>query len=478
MNLTVSAQAAPVARRKAHPLVNDVHSRLNATTIKDLFRPESLVQLAGLVKAAATFKQPLSIAASRHAMGGQQFLQNGVLIDMSALDRVIEFDPKAGTITLEAGIDWPKLLQELERLQPEHFRWTFLQKQTGADHLSIGGALSANIHGRGLQFRPFVQDIVSFDIINPEGRLMRCSRSENAELFSLAIGGYGLFGVIYAVTLRLTERHKLQRSVGIIEADELISAFQRRIQEGFTYGDFQFSIDDRSEDFLNRGVFSCYKPVPLDTEIPAGQRKLSSELWEHLLYLAHADKPRVWQEYSGYYLSTDQQVYWSDLHQLSHYPEGYHHGIDQKLQHHCPHTEMITEIYVPRHALGEFLRQVRKAGRKQGWNVVYGTIRLIERDTETFLPWAREPWVCLIFNLCVEHSVHGLARARHAFRTLIDAALDHAGSYYLTYHKWATQEQLHRCHPQAGEFFQRKQKYDPQGLFTSNWHRHYTAGRE
>jgi len=40
--------------------------------------------------------------------------------------------------------------------------WTFRQKQTGADRLLVGGALSANIRGKGLVFPPFVDDVVAF----------------------------------------------------------------------------------------------------------------------------------------------------------------------------------------------------------------------------------------------------------------------------------------------------------------------------
>ena len=37
-------------------------------------------------------------------------------------------------------------------------------------------------------------------------------------------------------------------------------AFEKRIADGFQYGDFQFSIERDSEDFLHKGVFSCYRP--------------------------------------------------------------------------------------------------------------------------------------------------------------------------------------------------------------------------
>ena len=113
--------------------------------------------------------------------------------------------------------------------------------------------------------------------------------------------------------------------------------------------------------------------------------------------------------------------------------------------------------------------------RRGGVPVIYGTIRLIERDEESFLAWAREPWACVIFNLCVAHTPAGLAAAQTAFRGLIDLAIAHGGSYYLTYHRWATRAQVEACHPRFREFLRLKEMHDPAGVFTSDWHRHHRA---
>jgi hypothetical protein len=107
--------------------------------------------------------------------------------------------------------------------------------------------------------------------------------------------------------------------------------------------------------------------------------------------------------------------------------------------------------------------------------IVYGTVRLIERDEETFLPWAREPWACTIFNLHVEHTPAGIDRAADAFRTLIDLALRRNGSYFLTYHRWARREQVEAAHPRFVEFLRRKLAHDPGQRFQSEWWRHYRA---
>ena len=67
----------------------------------------------------------------------------------------------------------------------------------------------------------------------------------------------------------------------------------------------------------------------------------------------------------------------------------------------------------------------------------------------------------------------GVARAAYSFRRLIDLAAARGGSYYLTYHRWATRAQLEACHPRFGEFLRLKQQYDPGELLQSEWYRHH-----
>jgi FAD/FMN-containing dehydrogenase len=463
-----------IAANAAVPvLVNDVHSKLNATQVREVFRPQSLAQLQEFVRGCARDGRNISVSGGRHAMGGQQFASNCSLIDTRPLNQVLHFDRAGGTVEVEAGIQWPELVRYLVEVQEgEREQWGIAQKQTGADRLTIGGALSANVHGRGLRMKPFVADVESFTVVNADGELQTCSRRSNPELFRLAIGGYGVFGVIYSVKLHLTRRRKLRRVVKVIDVDDLPAMFERRIREGFLYGDFQFAIDAKSEDFLKKGVFSCYEPVAQETPMPETSRQMDEKDWSQLVHLAHVDKSRAFEHYASHYLATDGQVYWSDLHQLSVYVDGYHEAVS----HRCGSagaSEMITELYVPRAALPGFMASAAKALREEKASVIYGTVRLIEKDEETFLPWAKESYACVIFNLHVEHTALGLLDAARSFRRLIDIALSFGGSFYLTYHRWATAEQVAAAYPQFEQFLRSKRAHDPEERFVSDWYRHY-----
>ena len=471
-------QAAGSQPKKLKPpagiLVNDLHSQLNSTRVYRIAAPESLDSVRRLLASARKEKRAVCISGGRHAMGGQQFCADALMLDIRKLKNVLSFDRERGLIEVESGIQWPELLAYLQSSQAgADNAWAFAQKQTGADRLTMGGCLSANVHGRGLTMAPFISDVESFKLIDARGNLVNCSREENAELFRLAIGGYGLFGFIYSVTLRLVPRRKLERVVEVRDVAGLMGAFEERVRDGFLYGDFQYAIDEKSEDFLRRGVFCTYRPVEESRPMSPLQRELGEGEWTELLYLAHANKTEAFKRYAGYYLSTNGQLYWSDEHQMSFYPDDYHRALDRMMDAPNKSAEAITEIYCEREALERFMGEVRDYARRENVNIIYGTVRLIEQDRESFLPWARKPYACVIFNLHIEHTTGGVIRGADALRRLIDIGLRHGGSYFPTYHRYALRRQVDACYPQFETFLKLKRKYDPEELYQSEWYRHY-----
>ena len=453
-------------------LVNDVHSRLNETNVVQVVTPKTVDELTAAVRDAQEQHRSVCVSGSRHAMGGQQFAEDGVLIDMRLLNRVLSFNRVRGLINVEAGIQWPDLLAYLHDKQLNSTdAWAFRQKQTGADTLTIGGCLSANIHGRGLAMKPFINDVEEFTLLTAALDVLTVSRTQHKALFALAIGGYGLFGVVMSVTLRLSPRSVVQRDVVIAPLADVAQLFAARKAEGYLYGDFQYSIDISSDSYLNEGVFACYQAVTQQVLAHDVQKELGEQDWVDLLTLAHLKPDQAYQKYAAYYLSTQGQLYWSDAHQMSIYPHDYHLAVDAHMGH--VGTEMITEVYVPLDQLAEFFKQAKADFLRDHTQVVYGTVRMIEQDTESFLAWAKADFACIIFNLHVEHSNAAIAAAQRAFNGLIDRALALGGSYYLTYHRWARPDQMLSAYPQLPEFLAQKIRHDPHELFQSNWYRHY-----
>ena len=455
--------------------INDVHSRLNPTSVRQIVRPRDRDEVREAILGAQDRGDSVAIAGGRHAMGGQQFLSSGTLIDMRNMQEVLSLDCERGLVEVEAGAMWSDFIPKLRQVQgTSQNRWSIIQKQTGADRMSIGGALAANGHGRGLTLKPIVQDVVSFILVDVDGQAIECSRTSNPELFTLTIGGYGLFGVITSVTMRLQPAGRLERVVEIFDIEQLPEAFEQRIGDGYTYGDFQYMTDETSDDFMRTGVFSCYRQIdgPM-TVADTSRSTLSAHDWTRLIYLGHVDKAAAFKAYADFYMGTNGQTYDIDEFQLSVYIDDYHAELDRMMGSENPGSEMITEVYVPLAELPAFMSKASDTLRREQANVIYGTIRLIEQDDETFLNWANQRYACIVVNLHIDHTEAGIANAADAFRALIDEAISLGGSFFLTYHRWATGDQVKRAYPQFGEFLELKRRYDPANVFSSDWHEHY-----
>lgn len=459
-------------RLRAEPsgvVLNDMQSQLNPTRVHRVVQPKSIQEIEASLAGSRETGKAISVAGGRHSMGGQQFGADTLHLDMTAFNRVLDLDREQGLVTVEAGIQWPELIEELHKLQRDAAEpWTIREKQTGVDAVTLGGSLSSNVHGRGLKYPPIVHDVESFELLDAEGKMHQCSRSENAELFSLAIGGYGLFGIIAHVTLRLVRRFKVRRRVEVIAVKDLLERHKQRLDQGFVYGDCQYSTDLSGHAEAHQGVLPCYEPVPLNTPLTVEPIAFSREDWARLYRLIRTDKRQAFQEYADHYTKTDGQVYWSDTHQLAANFLGHRTAVDPQRG-----TEMISEGYIRPDNLIPFFAKVRRDLVERNADITYGTIRFIEADRETFLPWAKERSVCIVCNLHVRHTEDGIAKAKADFRQILDRVLEFGGSFFLTYHRWATPQQVGACYPQMRDFLRLKRKYDPHERLQSDWYRHY-----
>ena len=456
------------------PTLNDVQSRLNGTKVARVVRPRTPNEVRDEIQRAADDGMAICPAGSLHSMGGQQFAASGVSISSSRLKDIGPLDRTASTVWAQSGVTWPELVRWLHENQRESSETlSIIQKQTGADEMTLGGALSSNIHGRVLGRRPLVADIEAFYLTDAKGERVLCSRESNPELFALAIGGYGLFGFVDSIKLRLEPRTQMVRRVAEVQTEDVIPVLEQRMREGATYGDFQYMTDESSKDFMARGIISTYSPIGSQGSIPQDQLGLTLEDWMRLYVLAHTNTEEAYAQYAGHYLQTDGQVYWSDEHQFSPYLPEASQLLAQSLGWKTFATLMISELYVPRDRFEAFMSSARRAVLETGANLVYGTVRLIEAEEETVLRWAKRDYTCVIFNLLVEHTAEGIERAKSQFQALIDCALVEEGCYYLTYHRWARQDQVKTAYPEFREFLRLKERHDPGGVFASDWYNHH-----
>jgi hypothetical protein len=107
-------------------------------------------------------------------------------VDDAGMDRVLRHDPQTGVLEVQAGTRWHALAQ--------HGGSVFGDG-------TVGDAAATNCAGP--DGRPVVAHLRALTLVTADGELRRASRERSPELFRLAIGGFGVFGPFYSVTLDL-----------------------------------------------------------------------------------------------------------------------------------------------------------------------------------------------------------------------------------------------------------------------------------
>lgn len=90
--------------------MNDAHSGLSKTSVLEVIQPKTTKDVQLAILKAKKLGVALSIAGSRHAMGGQQFVSGGIFLDMRKMNKVLRLDKARGILTVQAGAEWPEIL--------------------------------------------------------------------------------------------------------------------------------------------------------------------------------------------------------------------------------------------------------------------------------------------------------------------------------------------------------------------------------
>jgi FAD/FMN-containing dehydrogenase len=151
------------------------------------------------------------MAASSLPLSAQELCESiraSLPYDPARLDRVLGVDANRALVEVQSSASWKSLAA---RLRPGDTR----ARDARTAHATVGESLACN--AAGPDGRPTVSHVESFTMVTPDGQLRRIDRVNNPSLFSLVVGGQGLFGTLYSVTLRI---ESLARAVAEASAPE------------------------------------------------------------------------------------------------------------------------------------------------------------------------------------------------------------------------------------------------------------------
>lgn len=445
----------------------DDASRMNATHVKRLWSipadPTAAErQLAKLLKRAQRDKLRVAIAGARHTMGGHTIYPDGVAIDMTSF-KGMKLDGARRLLHVQAGARWADVIAYLDARG-----WSVSVMQSN-NSFTVGGSLGCNCHGWQYGKPPIASTVESFRLMLADGTTARCDRQENAELFSLVLGGYGLFGVVLDVELRVVpnERYRLEQI--IVPATEALAAFDRAVEAPEEVAMAYARLDVSSEQFLQRAIINVFYrdpdftgalPLLQDPGLRDVRRALfrgsvGSDYGKRLRWKAEVElQPRL----NHTHFSRNQLL---------------NESVETFRNMSAASTDILHEYFVPRDRIPMFIAAAQRIIPRHGVDLLNVTVRYVDTDTDSFLRYATEPMFAFVMLFNQPTTAASDSRMQALTRELIDASLEAGGRYYLPYRLHATPEQFARAYPQAEDFFAAKRRFDPDELFQNEFYLKY-----
>lgn len=164
------------------------------------FIPGSIEEARAAIQSA----NPILPFGLGRSYGDSCLNDNATLIDTRRLDHFVSFDEQAGLLVCEAGVSLKSILDLLVSKRQGDGTYWFLPVVPGTKFVTVGGAIANDVHGKNHEVRgTFGCHIEWFDLARSDGELLRCSATENSELFRATIGGLGLTGLVTRAAIRL-----------------------------------------------------------------------------------------------------------------------------------------------------------------------------------------------------------------------------------------------------------------------------------
>ena len=438
--------------------VNDV-SELNETKIQQKITLESelnaaISQLDSLMFYAKKNNHSISIVGKKHSMGGQTIFQNGVYLSLENINH-LELDHDEDILTIGSGCTWIDAIYYLNQYKKSvHVMQSF-------SDFSIGGSISVNAHGWHPGAGPVGNTIVELLVYTPDQGLMKCSSHFNKELFSLVIGGYGLFGIILEAKIRIIDNVDLKYSLHIMNAGEYVDYYKKNISRNtkvnLVYGRLNVSPDD----FLNEATLNVYevasfKSIISDLEYQPNEFKrivfrssVRSNYGKNLRWFLEKNvNPILSKNLNTRNAVLDDR---SDL-------------IKNK---HQESVDILHEYFIPDRNANKFIEGLKKILPDSTIDLLNVTIREVASDRVSKMPYARENvfgFVMLFNQKKTNNQEEAMVRLT---QELIDLTHKLNGVYYLPYRLHATNEQFHKQYPMATDAFKLKSKYDSYGILSN-----------
>jgi len=409
---------------------------------------------------------------------GDQALHDGqVLLDVKAMNRILDFDKDRKQITVEAGI---RLIDIYEHV---HYRLLTLPSSPTESHSSVSGAICANVNGKdGWKQGSFARQVVRLSLLTADGEVLEIDPAH--ELFNAVASGIGLLGIVLDATLQLKSIPSPYLGVQVFPAadvDVLLATLEEVEQShdlAVVWVDAYASgsrtgrsvihagkwiphddTEDERREFLNEGYERLDKHRrlglalheafgPLLSLMLYAQRPMVN-VFNRFYYRLHTFLSRI-----GSNSKTELFLKFSFAASFTVPPA---HLV-------CGSRGYTVQLLFPKYCARDAMVELLGICQTSPSPPVTTILRSHKAD-DGLLSFAEDGYS---LNFEFHPKKHNEIESRQAIDRIIDATAKYGGRIHLTKDQVLTPEQFPRIYPRYQELLEIKKRLDPEGLFTSD----------
>lgn len=400
--------------------------------------------------------RPFNIGAARHSMGGHAIPRDGHAVDMAGW--AIEPDTGNASALIHGGARWSDVISVLD---PVGFGPKVMQSN---NDFGVAATFCVNAHGWPVPFGPMGSTVKSLRLMLADGEIVTASRTENADLFRLSMGGYGLIGAIIDMVVEIEPNRRLLPTFTRMASRDFAPGFVAASEAGdvsMAYG--RLNVDRGS--FFEHALMITYRDAPDQSDLPpaSGSGFMShaaAKVFRAQLMNEPLKDLRWWFEASlGPRIGAGEVTRNSLLNE----PVVTLDDGDPT------RTDILHEYFVPPDRFADFIdacQQVIPASYQEMMNI---TLRYVRADTESVLSYAPGPRIACVMLFSQEMTERAEADQARMTRALIERVLEIGGTYYLPYRPHATIAQLRRGYARVGDFVRAKREMDSGLVFRNGF---------
>ena len=378
------------------------------------------------------------------------------MLSMPSYNLITAFDENTGRITCQAGVSLEELL---DIFVP---RGWFPPVTPGTKHITVGGAIAADVHGKNHHVEgSFCRHVESLRLMLPSGETVECSREENKELFEITCGGMGLTGLILSASFKLRpieSAYIREETILARNLDEIMGLFEESTDWTYSVAwidclakgmDLGRSVMMRGEHAgkadldAKRSVAPLKLKGGLNLTVPFNMpsfslNNLTVSVFNYLIYHKYKNETLI-SDYNTFFYPLDSIANWNRI-----------YGRRGFTQYQC---------VLPKGASHEGMQKILTRISASGMGSFLAVLKLFGAQDD-FISFPMEG-----YTLALDFPIN--KRLFPLLDELDEIVLDHGGRLYLAKDARMTAETFQNSYGNAKEFSRRIAEIDPQQKFRS-----------